>query len=400
MAIRSNEERVACRICGRRLRSLSVHLGAAHGTTVLEYHERFPGAPTIGAASHALFSDAQSKRWARERESADVVQATITGTAADFKKEQKKGIGINDVELQFGSARLRILEVSPEDQKLVPEHDDYYEPDEDMTESLALALQHDIPVMLVGPTGCGKTTGVEELAAMVNWPIANGGRIDLTGDFRVADFLGEKILEVDPATGQTIVAFKDGILPQAMQKGHLMLLDEVDAAPPGILFALQSVLEPKRTLVLTADSGRLVKADPRFRIVCTANTIGKGDDTELYTGTNILNEAFLDRFGIVIQQDYLPANKEVDVIVAKTKVSESVVKLMVRVANQVRKAFKDEECFCTFSTRRLLNWAMLSDIMGIEKAAYITVLNKLKTDDKRFAHGIMQRELGGTWAKL
>lgn len=396
---KAHNPRVKCLECDSNKKAwyghqLAPHLKSAHDMTVEQYQSRFPEAPLISELTKKALAEARSK---------------IKSPGIPAAKEEKPKMAEEPVYF-FGKATVkgRIPDsLTEEDKKLIPVHDPNFVLDDKVLELLAMAIQHNDNVMIVGPTGSGKSALVKELAALLDQPLR---RVNLHGDVRSADFVGEKVVEVDEQSGQAVVMWRDGVLPDAMINGHWLLLDELDAMPPSIAFVLQAVLENNgpRQLVLTADNGRVVQANERFRIIATANTLGKGDDSGLYTGTNVMNEAFLDRFGTVINHYYLEQDKERQLLVEKTDIEPSQAKFMVEVATFVRRGLDKEECACTFSTRRLLNWAQKTVALRGDKskpekagesahwrAAEITVLNKLGEDDRKYVEGIIQRVMGG-----
>jgi cobaltochelatase CobS len=357
---------------------LDVHLSTKHGMSVASYTSKHPGADTISEAAKAAASKGQ-------------VKSVAAATA------KIKAVEVEDAPLHIGVARVKLTKsVSEADRVFIPNHDENWKigtREKAYLEALALGIEEREHVALVGPTGSGKSAMTLELGSIVGQPVR---RMNLTGDSRVQDFLGEKVVDVDPTSGQAVVVWRDGILPQAMRRGHWLLLDEVDAAPPAILFALQAVLEKDGKLVLPGNGGEVVKPHPNFRVIATANTKGRGDDSGLYAGTNILNEAFWDRFGIVIEMDYADEATEIDIVTAKTGLDPKIVAKMVRVARTVRESHAKEEAFCTFSTRRLIAWASKTVRYGDPlKAAKYTVISKLSGDDAKTVHGIIQRYFGG-----
>jgi cobaltochelatase CobS len=286
-------------------------------------------------------------------------------------------------------------DLSPEEFDFVPKYDFDWEISEteiEKWEFYAVAVAERENVLDVGPTGCGKTAGLFQFAATLNQPVI---RFNLSGDARVAQFVGEKSVEIDPDTKQAVVVWKDGILTRAMRNGWWLVLDELDACPPQILFVLHGVLEKDGQLTIAENGGEKVSPHPDFRVFSAANTIGRGDESGAYEGTQILNEAFLDRFGVVLDSDYQSEDVEVKILVAKTGVPKNRAMKMRRVAAKVRDGLRNRECECTFSTRRLIAWASKSRFLGAVKAAQITVLNKLSADDRTFVADIVQRHFGG-----
>ena len=305
--------------------------------------------------------------------------------------------------LQFGAATLESRTgLGENDSALVPDWDEHYQIDEGTIEDLAVCVEEDLPILLVGPTGCGKTAAVRALAALLNQPLQ---RINLHGDVRSSTFLGEKVLRVDPKSGQTITEWKDGVVPDAARRGHWLLLDEFDACPPSLAFTVQALLENGHVLTLADNHGEVIRPDPRFRIFATANTTGRGDDAGIYNGTAVLNEATLDRFQ-TFEFGYPDRDKEIEILVEKTGIKASVAGGFVDCARLVRQGFDKSETASTFSTRRLLAWALLArKFVGDSKdesarkradahAFKIAVRGKLGKDDRAYVAGIVQRTIG------
>jgi MoxR-like ATPase len=238
-------------------------------------------------------------------------------------------------------------------------------------------------VLLVGPTGSGKSSLIRELAARQGKPFL---RINLNGESSVSDILGGWKVQ-----GREMV-FRYGPVPMAVRSGALLCLDELDAALPAVLFALQGLLEDGGSLQIP-DTGEWIKPHDDFRLVATANTLGKGDDSGLYAGTNVLNEAFLDRFHTVFHVDYLSPSLEQEVIRSKAgKIDPKVLARMLHVAGDLRKALSDGIIFSTCSTRKLIAWARKTVQLGDPIiAAQYTIINKLSDDDKRVVSEVLQR---------
>lgn len=392
---RFGNARIQCRECSEWLHDLSLnHLSQAHKMRTVEYRLKHPGAPIRSTEGARRVQEARSR--ARRASGASVEsEQPVNATPEEREEQERRSIPQGTGTVAVGIARLAPRNPSAEDEVYVPALETNFSPSEPVLEALALAVEGGDNVLFVGPTGCGKTSTARHLAAMMNQPVV---RVNFNGDFRAADLIGEKVIEVDPATGQSVVCWRDGVLPKAMEEGYWLIADELDAAPPAVLFVLQSVLEEGGVLTLAGDGGRVVRRHPNFRFIATANTLGRGDDTGLYTGTHVLNEAFLDRFGTVLEVTYLAAAQEAEVLVRRTRIDASTAKQMVEVATMVRKAAASEECSCTFSTRRLLRWAERTVRMGkgrAAQAAQVTVLNKLTRDDRALVGAIVQRVMGG-----
>jgi len=408
-------ESIECRECGGHFEQLAVHLRKQHGLSVAEYKERFGAdAPTVSEKASQAMARGQKFRAARRKSVAPPSGAPASsGTAPVLVVDERAAVqpSIDELladpghkPLTFGSVTLPVLPAVDGVAHLIPVYDDKYEHDHELLAQLALSLRLDDGCLLSGETGCGKTSMVYQAAAILNWPVI---RVNMDGQYRKSEFVGEKNLTVDAQTGQAVTQFVDSVLPEAMKKGAILLIDEIDAAPAPILFVLQRVLEKAmvkdpvtgavrqgRQLLLGGDNGRLITAHPNFRIVATSNTLGRGDDSGMYAGVQVMNEATLDRFGTVLGVKYLPRDAEARVIAAKGPVPKDLAQKMVDVARMVRKEFKEEGCYTTFGTRKLISWAEKVQYLGVWGAADVAVLNRLSAEDREFVGSVLQRYLG------
>jgi cobaltochelatase CobS len=241
-------------------------------------------------------------------------------------------------------------------------------------------------IMLVGHTGTGKTSMVTQIAARANQGVF---RVNMNAQTTIGDFVGLWTVK----GGETV--WIDGALPYAMRHGLWLIVDELDFAEPAILSVLNSVLEHNGKLTLKEKGHEIVEPHPNFRIMATANGVGcMSQYRGLYQGTNLMNEAFLDRWR-VYHIDYLPPEEEVQVIMASVpRMSVKVASVVVRVGNMIREAFKKEEIACTFSLRRMLDWCeLLIRHKNALKAAEPAIFAKVSHEDAEVIRGIITRTM-------
>jgi MoxR-like ATPase len=243
-------------------------------------------------------------------------------------------------EVLVGSARLPVNPAEPS--PFVPGEQFYVTPVQGYLEKLAYGVANNLPVLLIGETGVGKTLAVRYLA----WRTNNGlRRVNLNGATTVDEFLG-KLLINERAPGV------NGVLVEAMVAGDWILLDEINATLPEIAFCLHSLLDDDRMVVLMEYDGRIVRPNPNFRLFASMNPSEEGK----YGGTKTLNEALLDRFPVVIRMDYLTEEQEIEAVMAQSGNRDlETVGRMVRAAHDVRQGIRNEKVFGSFSTRRVID---------------------------------------------
>jgi len=259
----------------------------------------------------------------------------------------------------------------------IPPAQVYVDPAQGYLEKLAYAVANSLPALLIGETGVGKTQAVRTLA----WRTNNGlRRVNLNGATTVDEFLGKMLIN------EQGTYWVNGVLVDAMQAGDWILLDEINACLPEIAFCLHSLLDDDRMVVLMEYDGRIVRPHPNFRLFASMNPSEEGR----YSGTKTLNEALLDRFPVVIRMDYLDENEEVQAVMAQSGNGvEDVVRRMVKAANDIRAAIRNEKIFGSFSTRRVIDWARMSLSFPVREAARYAVVNKQSAYDANTVQDIV-----------
>lgn len=276
----------------------------------------------------------------------------------------------------------------------VPELDPDYLFDRDTTLAILAGFAFNRRVMVSGYHGTGKSTHIEQVAARLNWPCV---RVNLDSHVSRIDLVGKDAIVVKD--GMQITEFKDGILPWAYQKNVALVFDEYDAGRPDVMFVIQRVLESSGRLTLL-DQSRVIAPHPAFRLFATANTIGLGDTTGLYHGTQQINQAQMDRWSIVTTLNYLPHDNEVDIVLAKakhfqTKEGREKVSHMVRVADMTRQAFINGDLSTVMSPRTVITWAENAEIFkDLSFAFRLTFLNKCDELERPTVAEFYQRAFG------
>ncbi|HXT07496.1 MAG TPA: cobaltochelatase subunit CobS [Roseiarcus sp.] len=278
----------------------------------------------------------------------------------------------------------------------VPDFDPDYLFDKQTTLAILAGFAYNRRVMLSGYHGTGKSTHIEQVAARLNWPLV---RINLDSHVSRIDLVGKDAIVLKD--GKQVTEFRDGILPWALQNNIAICFDEYDAGRPDVMFVIQRVLEQSGRLTLL-DQRRVIKPHPGFRLFATANTIGLGDTSGLYHGTQQINQGQMDRWSIVATLNYLPHDKEVDIVLAKApfyrarKEGRDIVNKMVRVADLTRNAFIAGDLSTVMSPRTVITWAENADIFGgdIGFAFRLTFLNKCDELERTLVAEFYQRCFG------
>jgi cobaltochelatase CobS len=276
----------------------------------------------------------------------------------------------------------------------VPDLDPDYLFDRDTTLAILAGFAHNRRVMITGYHGTGKSTHIEQVAARLNWPCV---RVNLDSHISRIDLIGKDAIVVKE--GLQVTEFRDGILPWAYQNNVALVFDEYDAGRPDVMFVIQRVLESSGRLTLL-DQNRVIRPHPAFRLFATANTIGLGDTSGLYHGTQQINQAQMDRWSIVTSLNYLPHDAEVGIVLAKAKQFDDeegheTVSRMVRTADLTRSAFVQGELSTVMSPRTVITWAENAEIFGdVGFALRVTFLNKCDETERPKVAEFYQRCFG------
>lgn len=276
----------------------------------------------------------------------------------------------------------------------VPDVDPDYLFNRDVTLAVLAGFKHNRRVMIQGFHGTGKSTHIEQVAARLNWPCI---RINLDSHVSRIDLVGKDAIVI--RDGQQVTEFKEGMLPFALQSNTALVFDEYDAGRPDVMFVIQRVLEVQGKLTLL-DQGKVIRPHPSFRLFSTTNTIGLGDTSGLYHGTQQINQGQMDRWSIVVALNYLPHDDEANIVLAKVKSYNSdegrqIVSNMVRVADLTRNAFVNGDLSTVMSPRTVMTWAENAEIFGDVGFAFaLSFLNKCDELERGLVAEFYQRCFG------
>ena len=307
----------------------------------------------------------------------------------DIKPDIK--ISVNQT---FGIDSDMEIEAFSKKNDYVPEIDKNYIFDRDTTLAILSGFAFNKRVLIQGYHGTGKSTHIEQIAARLNWPCV---RINLDSHVSRIDLIGKDAITLKD--GKQITEFKEGILPWAIQNSIALVFDEYDAGRPDVMFVIQRVLEADGNFTLL-DKNKVIKQNKFFRLFATTNTVGLGDTTGLYHGTQQINQGQMDRWNIVSTLNYLSLEKEMEIVLAKnknlnnTKGKEKIAN-MIKVASLTRKGFMAGDISTVMSPRTVLHWVENSDIFkDIGYAFRVTFLNKCDEVEKNIISEYYQRCFG------
>jgi cobaltochelatase CobS len=276
----------------------------------------------------------------------------------------------------------------------VPDLDEAYRFDHDTTLAILAGFAYNRRVMVQGYHGTGKSTHIEQVAARLNWPTI---RINLDSHISRIDLIGKDAIVL--RDGVQITEYKEGILPWALQHPTALVFDEYDAGRPDVMFVIQRVLEVEGKLTLL-DQNKVMRPHPAFRLFSTANTVGLGDTTGLYHGTQQINQGQMDRWNIVATLNYLPHDAEVEIVLAKAPSYDDEdgrrkISAMVALADLTRSGFVNGDISTVMSPRTVITWAENAKIFGDLAFAFrVTFLNKCDEIERATVAEYYQRCFG------
>ena len=270
----------------------------------------------------------------------------------------------------------------------VPELDLAYRFDPEVTQAILAGFSHNRRVLVQGFHGTGKSTHIEQVAARLNWPMV---RVNLDGHISRMDLVGRDAVVV--RDGQQVTEFVEGVLPWAIQRPVALVFDELDAGRPDVMFVIQRILEREGRFTML-DQNRVITPHAGFRLFATANTVGLGDMTGLYHGTQLLNQAQVDRWNIVARLDYLEAEVEAAIVLGRVPAANHVVE-MVAMADMTRQGFIAGDISTVMSPRTVIDWAENAAIFGdIRRAFELSFLNKCDEAERPLLDEYWQRAFG------
>ena len=306
----------------------------------------------------------------------------------DITAKPTESISVRDV---FGIDTDMTVKGFAETSERVPAIDPTYKFDPDTTMAILAGFSHNRRVMIQGYHGTGKSTHIEQVAARLNWPAV---RVNLDSHISRIDLIGKDAIKLKD--GKQVTEFHEGILPWALRNPVAIVFDEYDAGRADVMFVIQRVLEHDGKLTLL-DQNEIITPNPHFRLFATANTVGLGDTTGLYHGTQQINQAQMDRWSLVSTLNYLSHDAECAIVLSKaphynTAEGRRIVSQMVTVADLTRTAFMNGDLSTVMSPRTVINWAANSAIFrDVGYAFRLSFLNKCDELERQTVAEFYQR---------
>jgi cobaltochelatase CobS len=276
----------------------------------------------------------------------------------------------------------------------VPDMDDAYRFDRDTTMAILAGFAHNRRVLIQGYHGTGKSTHVEQVASRLNWPCI---RVNLDSHISRIDLIGRDAIVL--RDGKQVTEFREGILPWALQHPTALCFDEYDAGRPDVMFVIQRILEAEGKMTLL-DQNKIIRSHPYFRLFATSNTVGLGDTTGLYHGTQQINQGQMDRWNIVATLNYLSQEAEAEIVLAKCPNYDNddgrkTITAMIALADLTRSGFISGDLSTVMSPRTVITWAQNAEIFSDVGFAFrVTFLNKCDEIERTTVAEYYQRCFG------
>ncbi len=312
----------------------------------------------------------------------------MTDNTYDVNSKPNREISVREA---FGIETDMVVKGFEEKSDRVPDIDETYKFDPDTTLAILAGFSHNRRVMIQGYHGTGKSTHIEQVAARLKWPAV---RVNLDSHISRIDLIGKDAIKL--RDGVQITEFHEGILPWALRNPVAIVFDEYDAGRADVMFVIQRVLEHDGKLTLM-DQNEIIQPNPNFRLFATANTVGLGDTTGLYHGTQQINQAQMDRWSLVATLNYLSVDAETAIVLAKasnynTESGRKTIKQMVTVADLTRTAFMNGDLSTVMSPRTVIAWAQNAEIFrSIGYAFRLSFLNKCDELERQTVAEFYQR---------
>ena len=306
----------------------------------------------------------------------------------DINAKPTEKLSVRDV---FGIDTDMTVPAFAERTSRVPDMDSTYKFDPDTTLAILAGFSHNRRVMIQGYHGTGKSTHIEQVASQLNWPCV---RVNLDSHISRIDLIGKDAIKL--RDGKQVTEFQEGILPWALRNPTAIVFDEYDAGRADVMFVIQRVLEVDGKLTLL-DQNEVITPNPYFRLFATANTVGLGDTTGLYHGTQQINQGQMDRWSLVATLNYLSIDAETQIILAKnphynTDAGRKTIKHMVQVADLTRTAFMNGDLSTVMSPRTVIAWAQNAEIFrNVGYVFRLTFLNKCDELERQTVAEFYQR---------
>lgn len=306
----------------------------------------------------------------------------------DILAEPTEDVSVREV---FGIDTDMMVKGFAERTERVPDYDRTYRFDPDTTLAILAGFQFNRRVIIQGYHGTGKSTHIEQVAARLNWPCV---RVNLDSHISRIDLIGKDAIKLKD--GVQVTEFQEGILPWALRNPTAIVFDEYDAGRADVMFVIQRVLEVEGKLTLL-DQNRVIHPHPFFRIFATSNTVGLGDTTGLYHGTQQINQGQMDRWSLVATLNYLSHDAEAEIVVSKlkgydTEIGRRTIDQMVTVADLTRTAFMNGDLSTVMSPRTVIAWAQNAEIFGnVGYAFRLSFLNKCDELERETVAEFFQR---------